>query len=158
MVLSVVASYGFRQHFAVLADQAYLWCTDFDAQDHALMGNTNAKREIIPISDSVLTLRDTFQTEKGTVVKDKRVQLDSDHLCWVSIHLSGPNRGSKFTYLISAEKDGGSSLEFRATHIEYQNLTQKQTEQLTEQLCKHDADVWVRLAKAMEKELNTQGL
>ena len=155
MVLSVVASYGFRQHFAVLADKAYLWCTDFDAQDHALMGNTNAKREITAISDSVLTLRDTFQTEKNTVLKEKQVQLDPDHLCWVSIHLSGPNRGSRFTYTISAEKEGGSSLEFRADHIEYQNLTQRQTEQLTEQLCKHDADVWALLAKAMEKELST---
>ncbi|MCL2477512.1 hypothetical protein [Candidatus Bathycorpusculum sp.] len=154
MALSVVASYSFRQHFAVLANQAYMWCTDFDPQDHVLMGDLNAKREIIPTSERCITLKDTFQTEKGTVVKEKLVQLDPDQLCWVAIHLSGPNRCSRFIYTISAEKDG-SSLEFRANHIEYQNLTQKQTEQLTKQLRKHDADVWALLAKAMKKELRT---
>jgi hypothetical protein len=81
------------------------------------------------------------------------VQCYPDQRRWVSTHLSGPNKYSQYIYEILAEKDN-STLEFTANHLEYQKLSGKATEQLSEKLCKHDLDIWTLLAKAMEKELN----
>jgi hypothetical protein len=151
--MAVVVRYGFRQNFAVLADKAYLWCTDFDPKDHALMGEPNAKRKVTYLTKETLILNDTFKAKNGEVKKKKLIQRDPDQLRWVSTHLSGPNKYSQFIYEISAEKNG-STIEFTANHIEYQKLSEKETKQLTGKLRKHDVDIWALLAKAMENELN----
>ncbi|MDR0373689.1 MAG: hypothetical protein LBI79_09125 [Nitrososphaerota archaeon] len=151
--MSVAVHYRFSQHFAVSANDAYLWCTDFNPHDPVLMGEPNTKRQITQLTENLLILKETCPTEHGTVAKEKIIHLYPDRLMWVSMHLSGPNKYSQFIYEISAEK-GGSTLAFTAHHIEHQKLTKKETDQLAEELCKYDSGVWLLLAKAMKKELN----
>ena len=75
---------------------------------------------------------------------------------WVSTHISGLNKYSQFIYEIRPDGDSGSRLEFTARHIEHQeNLTCQEQKALTDRLCTTDSDLWKRLAKAMEKELDT---
>lgn len=120
------------------------------------MGEDNAKREVTWIAESVVLLKETFHTNSGVVEKQKLVHLYPDQLMWVSTHLSGPNKHSQFIYEIKPEGVGGSCLEFTALHIEHQeNLTPQKLKSLAERLCKEDSDLWKRLAKVMEKELNT---
>ena len=146
--------YSFCQHFAVSAKEAYMWCTDFQPQDHALMGEDNAKREIIKLTNSTILLKERFHTQNVDIEKQKLVQLYPNRLSWVSTHLVGFNKYSQFIYEITAEGDGASRLDFTALHIEHQNnLSDKDIKSLTDKLRKSDSNVWKRLAKAMENEL-----
>jgi hypothetical protein len=119
------------------------------------MAEKNASREIKKLTETTIILKETFRGEKDTIIKEKLVQLYPDQLMWVSTHLSGPNKYSQFIYEVAIGTGIRSQLDFSAQHIEHQTVM-SQTEILTlkDILCKCDSDVWKRLAKAMEKELN----
>ena len=55
------------------------------------MGEENAKREVTPLSDNALILKETFHTKTGDIGKQKLVHLYPDQLSWVSTHLAGQN-------------------------------------------------------------------
>jgi len=145
--------YRFSQHFAVSAQDAYNWCTDFQPEDHALMGEENAIREVRWLTESTVILKETFHTNEGDTEKEKLVQLYPYRFMWVSTHLSGVNKYSQFIYEINPE-EGASKLEFTALHIEHvEHLGKKNLKALEDDLLSYDSNVWKRLAKTMEKEL-----
>jgi hypothetical protein len=147
--------YRFSQRFSVPADEAYKWCTDYRPEDHALMGEAVAERQITRLTDTTIILTDIFHTSSGAVEKQKLVQLYPDRLCWISTHLTGPNKYSQFIYEISAVGSGASRLDFTAFHLEYEkeNLSGADIELLAEKLKKEDSSAWKLLAKVMIKEL-----
>lgn len=110
------------------------------------------ERQIIPITETTLILKDTFHLLAETVEKQKLVQLYPDKLTWVSTHLTGPNQYSQFLYVISSKGSDTSVLDFYANHIEYTEKTDVPL--LAERLCKQDATIWKLLAKAMAKEFS----
>lgn len=149
--MAVLARYQFRQNFSVPAREDFNWCTAFDVDDNALMGDSEAKREITYLAKGSLLLKDTFSTPTGTTEKQKLVQLYPKQLRWTSTHLSGPNRHSQFLYAITPKGKDASVLEFTALHIEYDEKADSGA--LAKRLCSEDAAAWVRLAKAMTTEL-----
>ena len=153
--MSYAIRYRFSQRFAVSAQEAYNWCTDFQPEDHALMGEENAKREVRWLTDSTIILKETFHSDKGDVVKEKLVQFYSDRFMWVSTHISGVNMYSQFIYEIISEAEC-SRLDFTALHIEHtEPLSKKRFKALADELLSYDSGVWKRLAKTMEKELKS---
>ena len=147
--------YSFSQRFSVPARKAYKWCTDYGPEDHALMGDEAAERQITRVTDTTIILTDIFQTSSGTVEKQKLVQLYPDRLCWVSTHLTGPNKYSQFIYEISTEGNSASRLDFTALHLEYEEekLDSEDIKSLAGKLKEEDSAAWKLLAKAMTKEL-----
>jgi len=146
--------YRFSQRFYVSAREAYKWCTDYIPDDHALMGDEAAERQITRVAESTIILKDIFHLSSGTVEKQKLVQLYPDRLCWVSTHLTGPNKYSQFIYEISAEDSGASRLYFTALHLEYEEkLDSEGVKSLVVKLKKEDSKAWKLLAKAMTTEL-----
>ena len=147
--------YNFSQRFSVPTRKAYKWCTDYDPQDHALMGKDAAERQITHLTDTTIILKDIFHTNKGHVEKQKLVQLYPDRLSWIATHLTGPNKYSQFIYEISAEGDDASRLGFTALHLEYEkeNLDSEGIKSLADKLKEEDSAAWKLLAKAMAKEL-----
>ena len=144
--------YKFTQRFAVSAQEAFEWCTDYSLEDHALMGDTGAKRQIHRITEGILILKDTFFCKSGTVKKEKLVQLYPENYFWVSTHLSGPNRYSQFLYTITPEGKDACLLTFVGLHLDYEG--KEDADALAERLCREDGGVWKLLAERMAEELN----
>jgi hypothetical protein len=116
------------------------------------MGDSTGKRKILPVSEGIVLLEEVFHNQNGDVAKQKLVTIYSDRMFWVSTHLAGPNKYSQFTYQITPIK-GGSQLEFTGLHIEHRKLTASEVKELSERLCKEDAEAWRLLAQAMTKDL-----
>ena len=148
--------YHFRTHFVVPAKKAFEWCTAFDPGDQALMGEENAQRKVKRVGADSIILTDTFHTAKGTMEKQKLVELFPDTFSWTSTHLTGPNKYSQFLYQIYADGETESHMDFTGLHLEYQKeqMDKAKNALLTEKLCKGDAWVWQLLAKAMSKDLS----
>ena len=147
--------YRFSQRFYVSAQEAYDWCTNYSPQDHALMGDEAAERQITRLAESTLILTDIFQVGKGKVEKQKLVQLYPDRLGWVSTHLTGPNKYSQFIYEISAEGEDTCRLDFTALHLEYEKLDREGSKTLADKLKEEDSAAWKLLAAAMAIELGS---
>ena len=143
--------YHFTQRFPVSAKRAFEWCTSFDPQDPVLMGEEGVERQITPVTEGVTILKDIFHSKKGTIEKEKLVELYPDQLSWVSTHLSGPNKHSQFLYVIAPDGEAASTLSFTGLHLEYK--AKEDAQSLAERLCLEDAGVWKLLAKAMTQEL-----
>jgi hypothetical protein len=151
----IAVRYDFCQYFAISAHKAYQWCTDFTPEDHLLMGEDKIKREVTHLTDTTVILKEALHTNERNEEKQKLVQLYPNRLCWISTHLTGPNKYSQFIYEVTAEGKSASRLNFTALHIEHEEETPKEnTDLLAEKLCNYDSKVWKLLAKAMEKELN----
>jgi hypothetical protein len=152
--MPTVIQYSFSQSFSVSAQAAYKWSTDFQPDDHALMGEGNAKRQVNWISEVTVLLKETLPAGSIMIEKEKLIQLYPDLLMWTSTHLTGPNRYSQFIYEIISGDDNTSHLKFTALHLEQkENLSQKNKTSLTKNLCKYDSVVWKRLAEAMKQEI-----
>jgi hypothetical protein len=149
--------YRFSQRFNVPAQKAYKWCTEYSPEDHVLMGEVAAERQITRLTDSTIILTDIFHTSSGPVEKKKLVQLYPDRLSWISTHLTGPNKYSQFIYETSAEGNDASRLDFTALHLEYEREKSSDVDVklLAEKLRKEDSEAWKLLASAMTKELST---
>ncbi len=153
--MPIAVRYKFSQDFPMPPNAAYVWCTDFSPQDHALMGNEDAERQVVHLTDTTVILKEVFHTKNGDIEKQKLVHFYPDTLRWVSTHLIGSNKYSQFTYEISA-KENGSRLNFTALHIDHgkERLPKEEAEALAKSLCESDLNVWKRLAEAMTKELS----
>lgn len=147
--MPVLVRYRFTKDLPLPPKEAYLWCTSYTEQDHALMGNANAERQVTPLTDAALILKDIFHTGNGDVEKQKLVCLYPDRLCWVSTHLVGATKYSQFIYQISAKDDGKSQLEFKDQEKEH--LTEKESQALATDLSASDAKTWKLLASEMKK-------
>jgi hypothetical protein len=145
--------YCFSQRFSVSARKAYDWCTDYAPQDHVLMGDETAERQITRLTEDTVILTDLFHVVSGNVKKQKVVHLYPDRLRWVSTHLTGPNKYSQFIYEISAEGNNASRLDFTALHLEYAKLDSEAVKSLADKLRQEDSGAWKLLANAMVKEL-----
>jgi hypothetical protein len=131
-----------------------MWCTAYSPEDHALMGEEAAERQITHLTDTTIILTDIFHTPNGLIEKQKLVQLYPDRLCWISTHLTGPNKYSQFIYEISAEGKNASRLDFTALHLEYEKkLDSEGIKSLADKLKEQDSKAWNLLAEAMRKEL-----
>ena len=146
--------YHFSQRFNVPAAKAYKWCTNYSPEDHELMGTTNAKREILHISESTILLTDTYYREKESVIKQRLVCLYPNRLSWTSTHLTGPNKYSQFLYEIKPEVKGACRLEFTGLQIEHnkKSLNKKEVEILARKLRIEDSAIWRMLAVVIERE------
>ncbi len=143
--------YTFIQRFAVSAQKAFDWCTDFDQQDNLLMGDKAAERQITNLSDGAIILKDSFNVSAERLEKQKIVHLYPDQCKWISTHLTGPNKHSQFLYHITPQGKDASVLTFTALHIEYGENAD--AEFFAKRLCKEDSAAWKLLAKFMEDEL-----
>jgi len=147
-------SYHFSQRFVVSAQKAFEWCTDFDPNDHALMADSGAERQIKRIDDRTIMLKDTFHANGEKIEKKKLVELYPAQLMWTSTHLTGPNKYSQFHYQITSEDKDCSVLDFIGLHLDYK--CKENAELLADRLCKEDANAWKLLAKAMAKDIGKQ--
>ena len=147
--------YRFSQLFSVPARKAYEWCTNYSPEDHTLMDDETAERQITHLAENTVILKDIFHTGTGNVEKQKLVQLYPDRLSWISTHLTGPNSYSQFIYEISAEGNAASRLDFTALHLEYEKekLDNEDIKSLAGKLKEEDSAAWKLLAEAMVKEL-----
>ena len=155
-IIPNVICYRFNQSFAVSAPNAYHWCTDFTPEDHTLMGEDNAERQVMNVTNGTLILKEIFHTNSDDIEKLKLLHLYPDQLSWVSTHLTGPNKYSQFIYKVLEKGDNASYLNFTARHIEHQKeiMSKKDIQVLADKLCQYDSKIWKLLAKAMEKEFN----
>ena len=151
MPLSV--HYYFSQCFKVPALKAYKWCTNYDPQDHALMG-VNAKREILRISKNTIILTDTYPDKNKAIKKQRLVCLYPNQLSWTNTHLTGPNKYSQYLYQIVPETQMTCRLERASLQVEYgrKRLNKKEIESLAEKLRNEDSAAWKLLAAEMEKD------
>jgi hypothetical protein len=115
------------------------------------MGEEGVERQITPVTEGVLILKDIFHSEKGIIEKEKLVELYPDQLSWVSTHLAGPNKYSQFLYVITPDGKAASTLSFTGLHLEYE--AKEDAKSLAERLRLEDAGAWKLLAKAMTREL-----
>jgi hypothetical protein len=149
--MALAVRYYFIQRFAISAQSAFDWCTNFDPEDHLLMGEADAKRQVSHITNDTIILNDSFPSSSGPIEKQKLVQLYPSKLSWTSTHLTGLNKYSQFLYKITSQGKGFSTLNFTGLHIEYEEKVD--AKQLAGRLCREDADAWKLLAKAMEQDL-----
>ncbi len=150
--MPISVRYHFTQCFAVSAQEAFDWCTDFDSQDNLLMGDKTAERQITHLADGAIILKDIFHGAAGTIEKQKVVHLYPDQYKWTSTHLTGPNKHSQFLYQITPRGKDASVLTFIALHLEYDEKTDAKL--LAERLCKEDAYAWKLLTAAMAEDKN----
>jgi|WetSurMetagenome_2_1015567.scaffolds.fasta_scaffold75238_1 hypothetical protein len=148
--MPIPVRYHFTQRFSVSAKEAFDWCTDFDSQDHMLMGDKAAERQITYIADGVIILKDSFASFSGAIEKQKLVLLYPKEYKWTSTHLTGPNKHSQFLYQITPQGKDASVLTFTALHLEYDE--KEDAKLLAERLCKEDAYAWKLLAAAMAED------
>ena len=152
--MPISIKYHFTLAFNVPVQKTFDWCTNFDLNDHQLMGEQNAKREIINLANGALILKDTFHLSTEVVEKQKLVRLYPEKYTWTSTHLNGPNKYSQFLYELASVGKESSILDFSGLHLEYQRIVDEKL--LTQKLCKEDAKAWKLLAKAMEKEIGSK--
>jgi hypothetical protein len=145
--------YSFSQKFAVPAESAFAWCTDYQSNDLALLGNQDAKRAVTWVTKDTVLVKDTFSDGRAFVEKEKLVQLYPELLIWISTHISGPNKYSQFIYQIVAREAGKSRLDFSALHVEHkENFPEQNLTLLAKELRAGDAAIWRLFARAMEIE------
>jgi hypothetical protein len=154
--MPISVRYNFTQRFAVSFKEAFDWCIDFDSQDHLLMDDEKAERQITPIADGAIILKDSFHSVAGTIETQKLVLLYSDQYKWTSTHLTGPNKHSQFLYQITPQGKDASVLTFSALHLEYDEKADAKL--LAERLCKEDAYAWKLLAAAMAEDKKPIGI
>jgi Polyketide cyclase / dehydrase and lipid transport len=152
-LVAVSIRYEHSQHFRVPAAEAFAWCTDYSAEDHALMGNKGSRR-FTRLSEDTVILDDTVYPSGKPVRKTKLVRTDAKRLSYYNIHLTGPNRHSLYFYRISPEGDG-SRLDFTGYEVSYPKKapTKEQLAEMAKAEVASGRRSWGNLAKAMEREL-----
>ena len=151
----VCVRYAFRQPFAVEADRAYAWCTDFRPQDGALYSRRTLRR-VDRLTDDAYLLTDTpFPLGRPRTIR-RLVRLAPAERAWSSTHLDGPFRHSQFWYRIVRGGRGRSYLDFRALKLERaaHPLSAGELRRRATRNQRADADVWAnRFAPAMAREV-----
>jgi hypothetical protein len=145
--------YKFSQRFALPAETAYKWCTDYAPDDPARMGE-NGTRKVKHVNDDTLILTDTVVDETGPVTKQRLVRLHPERLAWTSTHLTGSNKYSQFWYQIVSESTNKSRLDFTGLHVNYGRRPEPaRLKQIERELVAADSHGWVLLEKEMRKDL-----
>jgi len=150
----VSTRYEFSQHFDVPAAQAFTWCTDYDPEDHNLMGN-KGYRKVTRVSDDTVILEDTSYPHGKAVTKRKLIKIDKTRMTYFNFHLTGSNKNSLYFYRIIPEPNGKSRLEYTGYELTYPKKapTTKELAATSEADAATRTKEWGRLAKAMEREL-----
>lgn len=150
----VSTRYEFSQHFDVPAAEAFMWCTDYDAKDHNLMGNKGL-RKVTRVSDDTLILEDTLYPRGRAVTKKKLIKIDKDTMTYFNFHLTGANKNSLYFYRIIPEEGDKSRLEYTGYELTYPKKapTKKELAASAEADAATRTKEWGRLAEAMEREL-----
>jgi hypothetical protein len=153
-LVTVSTRYEFTQHFEVPADQAFMWCTDYDPKDHNLMG-LKGFRKVTRISDDSVLLEDTLYPRGNAETKKKLVKIDIERMTYFNFHLTGANKNSLYFYRIIPEGDGKSRLEYTGYELTYPKKapSKKQLAAAAEAGAAARTKEWGRLAKAMEREV-----
>jgi len=151
---SFSVQYRFSQQFRFPAKDAYVWCTDYQEEDVALMGE-KGKRKVIRINEETLILTDSVLEGGRRVARKRLVRLFPDRLFWTITRLSSEGKYSQFLYQIVQDEGGRSRLDFTGSHVYYnkERPTLKEVASMAQELARQDASAWVLLAKAMEKDL-----
>ena len=148
--------YGFSQSFGVSAGAAYRWCTDYQPDDWARMGE-NGTREIEWLNQDTVILTDTVVGAAGKITKQRLVRLHPERLAWTNTHLAGPNRHSQFWYQVTPVGQGNSRLDFTGLQINYGKAPPAaRIAAMARQLALDDSKAWVLLAKEMKKDLKKE--
>jgi len=153
----VSTRYEFSQPFQVPAAQAFSWCTDYDPDDHKLMGNRGF-RKVTRVSDDTVILEDTLYQQGKAVTKKKVIKIDKERMTYFNFHLTGANRNSLYFYKIIPEGDGKSRLEYTGYELTYPNRapTRKQLAATAEADAVTRTKEWGLLAKAMERDVRAK--
>lgn len=146
--------YHFRQGFRAPATRAYAWCTDYDPDDLARMGDRGTRR-IRWLADDVVILSDRFAGNGHPFTKEKLVHLMPDRLSWTSTHLAGPVQYSQFLYTIQRRGRARSFLDFTGLQVESRRgaPTRARRTAAAEQLRRVDAATWRQLARHFHSDL-----
>ena len=159
LVKLVVVSikYEFSQPFKVPAAQAFRWCTDYDADDHKLMGNRGF-RKVTRVSGDTVILEDTLYPQGKAVTKKKVIKIDKERMTYFNFHLTGANKNSLYFYRIIPEGDGKSRLEYTGYELTYPKKAPAKRQLAATALADADARTkeWGRLAKAMERDVRAK--
>ncbi|MGA2663993.1 MAG: hypothetical protein ABSF83_03530 [Nitrososphaerales archaeon] len=155
--------YRFSQPFDFPAVAAYRWCTDYQPDDWALMGEEGT-RKIEHINEDTLILTDTVTAGKdGPVTKERLVRLNPERLAWTNTHLAGPNKHSQFWYQIvegegRGKKRQGSRLEFTGLQVYHGGAppSPEKLAKMADRLVIVDSGAWKLLAEEMRKDLGKQ--
>ena len=153
--------YRFSQPFDFPAAAAYRWCTDYQPDDLARMGEKGT-RKIERINEDTLILTDTVTGEEkeGPVTKERLVRLNPERLAWTNTHLAGPNKHSQFWYQLVDQEKGGrgkkrSRLEFTGLQVYHGGARPSPAKlaEMADQLVAEDSGAWKLLAEEMRKDL-----
>ena len=152
-MVTVSTRYEFSQHFNVPAAQAFVWCTDYDAKDHNLMG-LKGFRKVTRVSDDTVILEDTLYPHGKAVTKKKVIKIDKERMTYFNFHTTGANKDSLYFYRIIPEGDGESRLEYTGYELTYPRKapTKKHSAATAETDAAARTKEWGRLADAMERE------
>jgi hypothetical protein len=155
LFMPITIRYRFSQNFAVSQKQAYLWCTDFTSQDPQFLGSIITERQVLPLSEGLILLKDVLRSDQSVVEKQKLVHLYPDKLSWVLTHITGQTKYSQFRYELLSDSTGCCYLNYEALHVEHEKdcLSSDEKLQLANALYKRDLDMWRLLAVAMEQEI-----
>ncbi len=83
----VTTRYEFTQPFNVPAAQAFMWCTDYDAKDHNLMGN-KGYRKVTRVSDDTVMLEDTLYPQGKAETKKKVIKRRQEKMTYFNFDLT----------------------------------------------------------------------
>jgi hypothetical protein len=146
--------YKFNQKFSVPVEDAFAWSIDYDPGDWKRMG-LEGKRKIRRLTDDAIILEDTRSTGKGRVTKTRLVRINHERRSFSNTHVDGPTPHSQFWYEFSAEKDGGSRLDFTGLLLlpSKKRLSESEVSRIAEEERKGDSRIWKNLARAMEADL-----
>ena len=158
MVAVVSTRYEFSQHFRVPAAEAFVWCTDYSPDDHALMG-LNGRRKSTRVSGDTIILDDTIYPAGKGVNKKKLIKIDPKRMTYYNVHFTGPTKYSLYFYQIVPDGEGESRLDYTAYEVSYPKKapSKKQLADMAEAESVSWHKEWGNLAKAMERELRGKG-
>ena len=89
--------YHFQQHFNVSASKAFEWCTTYTPEDHVLMGEKEARREIENITDRTIILTDTFNPGAENQI-EKNIKNSEISAIYIHPDAVGNGVGTKLLY------------------------------------------------------------
>jgi hypothetical protein len=151
----VSAHYSFRQRFRCSSNQAFRWCTDYRADDHAIE-NIVGTRKIRWLSDDLVLLTDARVSSDGrTSTKRKLIRILASDLTWTATILDGPTRYSQFWYKIVPVGRTSSFLEFTGLYIERESGTSSpgSVSKLARELTREQKHRWRVFAERMKQDL-----
>ena len=148
--------YSFSQRFEFPARDAYNWSMDYRADDIERLGKKGTRR-VRRVNDDTLVLTDIYFSEKGGRESKRRlIRMYPELLTMVNTRLSADGLHSQFIYRFMDEADGGSRLDFTGAQVFYgERPSAPRIASLARELMKEDSAIWVRLARAMKKDLSS---